>query len=327
MANEITNKESIYVYTSEKDIETFLDEYKRSKVIIETTTRAVLNRAVGFEKRFGKPFYEFTTNEALEMYESAHAISTVSLQNTNLVLKNASRWFAYKQSRTLESAYENITKDMLLTVIDNEKKESMMLSREDVEDMIGQLLNWTDKCIVFLLFNGVGGYKLDELSFLKWEQISRTDMKIYFRNGKTIDITPEDYEMLKRGFAEDELISFGSTTRISKVKSLGLYKVRFNSLSDNEDADDPSCIERRYRWCQRRLMLISKDLGVTLTGGALQNSGLLWHLQQKVKEMGISFREFTKTNEALEIARKYGILSVYYSQILWEKYEQYFKED
>ena len=77
------------MYTSEKDIETFLDEYKRSKVIIETTTRAILNRAVGFEKRFGKPFYEFTTNEALEMYESAHAVSVVSLQNTNKKKKNA----------------------------------------------------------------------------------------------------------------------------------------------------------------------------------------------------------------------------------------------
>lgn len=315
------------MYTTEQEIEDFLVEYARSKVIIITTVRAVLNRAVEFEKRFGKPFYEFTTNEALEMYESAHAVSLVSLQNTNLVLKNASRWFMYKQGKVLKSAYENITKDMLLTVIDDEKKESMMLSKEDVDDIIGQLLNWTDKCILFLLFNGVGGYKLDELSFLKWNQISHSDMKIYFHNGKTIDITLENYEMLKKGFEEDELISFGSTTRISKVKSLGLYKVRFNSLSDNEDADDPGCIERRYRWCQRRLMLISKDFGITLTSGTLQNSGLLWHLQQKVKEMGIGFREFARSKEALEIAKRYDIFSVFYPQILMSKFEQYFKED
>lgn len=315
------------MYTSEKEIEAFLDEYKRSKVIIETTTRAVLNRAVGFEKRFMKPFYEFTTDEALEMYESAHAVSIVSLQNTNLVLKNASRWFCHKQGRVIDSVYEKITKDMLETVIDVEKQKSMMLSREDVDDIIGQLLNYTDRCLIFLMFHGVSGYMLDELTFMKWEQVSHSDLKIYFKTGKTIDITEEEYEMLKKGFEEDELISFGSTARVAKVRSAGLYKVRANSLSDNDNQKDPRDAERRYRWAQRRLHLINKDLGYNLTSGALSNSGLLWHLQQKVKEMGMSFREFTKTNEALEIARKYGILSEFFSQILWEKFNQYFKED
>ena len=312
------------MYTNEQEIQDFLTELQRSKVVIETT---VLNRAVEFEHKFRKPFYEFTTEEALEMYKSAHAISVVSLQNMNLLLKSASRWFAYKHGKTFDSVYENITKDILLTVIDVEKQKSMMLSREDIDDIIGQLLNYTDRCLVFLMFHGVSGYMLDELTFMKWEQVSHSDLKIYFKTGKTIDITEEEYEMLKKGFEEDELISFGSTARVAKVRSAGLYKVRANSLSDNDNPKDPRDAERRYRWAQRRLHLINKDLGYNLTSGALNNSGLLWHLQQKVKEMGMSFREFTKTNEALEIARKYGILSEFFSQILWEKFNQYFKED
>ena len=110
------------MYTSEKDIESFLTEYRRSKIIIETTARAALNRAIEFEHKFSKPFYQFTIEEALEMYESAHAVSVVSLQNTNLLLKNASRWFCYKKNDVLDSAYEKITKDLLETVIDTEKQ-------------------------------------------------------------------------------------------------------------------------------------------------------------------------------------------------------------
>ena len=155
------------MYTSEKDIEAFVAEYKRSKVIIETTTRAVLNRAVGFEKRFMKPFYEFTTDEALEMYESAHAVSIVSLQNTNLILKNASRWFCYKQGRAISSAYEKITKDMLETVVDTEKQKSLILSREDVDDIKANLLNYTDKAIIEALFLGFGSLWLRELLLIK----------------------------------------------------------------------------------------------------------------------------------------------------------------
>jgi hypothetical protein len=49
----------MYVYTSEVEIEDFLQEYQRSRVIIMTTTRATLNRAVEFEHKFNKPFYDF----------------------------------------------------------------------------------------------------------------------------------------------------------------------------------------------------------------------------------------------------------------------------
>ena len=311
------------MYTNEREIEDFLQEYKRSKVIIETTTRAVLNRAVGFEKRFGKPFYEFTSDEALEMYESAHAVSVVSLQNTNLVLKNAARWFAYKQDKALESAYEHITKDMLETVVDDEKKKSLILSKEDLDEISSQLLNWTDRAILLMLFKGAGGYMLEELTFIQWDQVSHTDLKVYFRNGKVIDITEQEDEILKNGFAEDELMSFGSTSRTSKVRALGLYKVRFNSLSDNDNQEDKTDVERRYRFIQRRLALISTDLGVKLTAGGVQTSGLLWHLQQGMKETGMSFREYVKTKEVQNLAKIYDIASEFYGQILFDKFEAF----
>ena len=315
------------MYTSEKEVEDFLVEYKRSKVIIETTTRAALNRAIEFEERFGKPFYQFTTEEALEMYESAHAISVVSLQNTNLLLKNASRWMRYQQGNITDSAYEKITKDMLGTVVDIDKKNRLILSKDDLDEISNQLLNWTDRAILLMLFKGAGGYMLEELTFMKWEQVSYTDLKVYFRNGKMIDITKQEYEFLNNGFTEDELMSFGTTSRVAKVRSLGLYKVRSNALSDNDNPEDKADLERRYRWTQRRLALISDDLGVKLTAGGIQSSGLLWHLQQGVKETGLVFREFVRTEQALEISQKYDIFSAFYPQILCSKFEQYFKED
>lgn len=312
------------MYTSEREIEDFLTELQRSRVIIETTARAALNRAIEFEERFDKPFYQFTTDEALEMYESAHAISVVSLQNTNLLLKNASRWFRYKKGNMLDSAYEKITKDLLLNVVDTEKKNRLILGKDDIDDIIGQLLNWTDRCIIFMLFNGAGGYMLKELTFMNWDQVSEQDLKVYFKNGKVIDITAQDYEMLKQGFNEDELMSFGSTSRVSKVRSLGLYKARFNALSDNDNPEDSADLERRYRWTQRRLYLISQDLGVKLTSSGIQSSGLLWHLQQGIKETGLTFREYVRTEQARELARRYDIMSELYTQILWEKFSQYF---
>ena len=312
------------MYTTEQEVESFLREYSRSRVIIEATIRAILNRALEFERKFKKPFYQFTIDEILEMYKSTHAISDRSLQNTNLTLKHAARWMINRRQLTDKSAYEDVTKELIQGCIDTTKKKNMMLTKDDLDEIKDDLLNWTDKGIVQMLFLGVGSNWLKELTFFDMSQVNKKEGLIYFRTGKTIPITQEDYELIQNACAEDELISFGETSRISKVKSLGFFKVRFNALSDSDDPNDEQSLERRFRFIQRRLLLISKDLGLQLNSGGIQTSGLLHCLKQGVKESGLTFREYVKTEEAKTLARRYDIVTNFYSQILVDKFEEYF---
>ena len=313
------------MYTTELEVEKFLDEYKRSRVIVETTVRATLNRAIEFEKKFQKPFYEFTTDEILEVYKSAHAISDRSLQNVNLTLKHASRWIIDQKKLNVKSAYEDMTKELIQECVDTQRKASLILAKDELEEIQGELLNWTDKAILFLLFEGVGGHMLKELMFMDWDQVSRKDLKIYFRTGKTIDITEEQYKLLDNAFQEEELISFGTTSRVSKVKSLGIYKARFNSLSDNANITDASDIERRYRFCQRRLMLISKDLGITITSGSIQESGFLHYIKEGIQQSGLDFLQYIKTEECRALARRYDLYTDLYVQVVKDKFFKYFQ--
>ena len=312
------------VKTTEREVESFLEEYKRSRVIIEATVRASLNRALEFEKKFQKAFYEFTIDEILEMYKSTHAISDRSLQNANLTLKHASRWMIDKKGLDVKSLYEDITKELILTCVDTRRKKNLVLSKEDLTEIQGELLNWTDKGILQMLFLGVGSNWLKELTYFDMSQVSRKDGLVYFRTGKTIPITEEDYVLIKQACEEEELISFGETSRVSKVKSYGFFKLRFNALSDSDDPHNEQDAERRFRFIQRRLLLISKDLGVQLNSGGLQTSGLLYHLRQSVEESGLTFREYVKTKEAKELARRYDIMTDLYAQILIDKFEEYF---
>ena len=310
--------------TTEREVESFLNEYKRSRVIIDGTVRASLNRALEFERKFQKPFYEFTVDEILEMYKSTHAISDRSLQNTNLTLKHATRWMLDKKGMSVESPYEKVTKDLILDCVDATRKKNMVLTKDDLVEIQGDLLNWTDKGILQMLFLGAGANWLKELTFFDMSQTSRKDGLVYFRTGKTIPITEDDYVLIKNACNEEELISFGETSRISKVKSYGLYKQRFNALSANDDPTDEQDLERRFRFIQRRLLLISKDIGMQLTSGGIQTGGLLHHLKQGVEESGMTFREYVKTKEAKELARRYDILSDLYGQMLVDKFEEYF---
>lgn len=311
--------------TTEMQMEMFLNEYSRSRVIVITSVRAVLNRALEFEQKFQKAFYEFTIDEVVKMYKSAHAISDRSLQNVNLILKHAARWMIDEQNLNAKSVYEDITKEIIQGCVDSERKESLILSKEDLTEIQNDLLNWTDKAILFLLFEGVGGHMLKELMFIDWDQVSRNDLKVYFRSGKVIDITAEQYELLKKAFQEEELISFGTTSRVSKVKSLGLYKARFNSLSDNDDITNASDIERRYRFCQRRLMLISKDLGINITSGSIQESGFLHYIKEGILRSGLDFLQYIKTEECKTLARRYDLYTDLYVQIVKDKFFKYFQ--
>ena len=306
-------------------MELFLSEYKRSRVIVEASVRAILNRALEFEKKFQKPFYEFTIDEILEMYKAAHAISDRSLQNTNLTLKHASRWVTDKKGLQSKSEYENITKEIIQGCVDTKRKAGFILSKDELEEIQNDLLNWTDKGILTMLFLGAGSNWLKELTFFDMSQVSRKDGLIYFKTGKVIPITEEDYELIRKACAEEELMSFGETSRISKVKSHGFFKQRFNALSDSDNPNDEQDAERRFRFIQRRLLLISKDLGIQLNSGSLQTSGLLHYLKQGVEESGLVFRDYVKTNEAKELARRYDIVTSFYSQILIEKFEGYFQ--
>lgn len=312
------------MYTSESEIEDFLTEYQRTRIIIEATARTVMMRAVEYEGFFDKPFYYFTTEEALEMFKNVHAISVNSLQNMNLLLKNASKWFLFNKGKSIDNVYEQMTKDILINAVDINKQKSLIFSRSDINNLQINLLNEIDQAILEMLFLGFGGQWLKELTFFEMSQVDTSDLTVYFRTGKSISITRGVYELLKRACAEDELVSFGITSRVAKVTGPWIYKVRFNALSTNSDWNNEEDAERRYRFVQRRLKLISDDLGVKLTSGGIQTSGLLHYIQLGIRETNMAFREFVKTEQAREIARRYDIYSDLYSQILVEKFEQYF---
>lgn len=319
------HKEWIYLLTKTSQIREFIKDYRRSRVVAIPSVMATLNRALEFEEKFNKVFYEFTEDEVIEMYRTVGAISVRSLQNINLILKHASRWILDQQKKDISNIYDVITKDVISKCIDTTKKEGLILSRDQLSNIQNELLNDTDKAILELLFLGVGGKWLKELTFLDMSQVDRKNGLIYFRTGKIISIDENVYELIKNACREDELISFGETLRTSKVTSHGIFKERCNALSSSNDQNDERDLERRFRFVQRRLLLMSKEFGIQLTSGALQSSGLLYMLQQGVKEAGLSFREYVKTEEAAHISRRYDVYTKLYSQILIERFETYFK--
>lgn len=58
------------MYTTKIEVENFLNEYMRSRIVSEASIRSSLNKTLEFEKKIQKVFYEFSTDDVLKMYKS-----------------------------------------------------------------------------------------------------------------------------------------------------------------------------------------------------------------------------------------------------------------
>ena len=310
------------MYTSEVEINEFIEEYGRSHVIIETTVKAVLKRAQEYEQIFQKPFYDFSKAEIFDMFKSTHNISVRSLMNGNLILKYAARWILNKQKKAIDNEYEHITKDELQQCIDMQTTGKMFVTREQVSAIQDELLNDTDMAIIEVLFLGITGRWNWEATYLTPDQVSERDMCIYFRTGKMVPIDRRAYYILRRAFEETELISYGETATVSQVSGNGIYKIRCNTLNPNDNSKDEDDARRRARWMQRRLDYVAEYVDVPMTPKSLSACGF-WHYSHvEMEEMGVeNFKEYLGTERGRALAARYGFNSKTYVNTLMSKYE------
>lgn len=306
---------------NENNIEAFIKEYSRSRVIIESTVRAILRRAEEYEQIFHKDFYSFTKDEALDMFKSASAISLTSLQNQKLTLAHASRFYLNRDGKPIDNIYDEIIKEDLIRCIDISKKKSKFITREQLTDIQYQLWNITDQAILEALWLGMGGKWYTELTYLIPEQVVKADMKIYFKNGKVIDIDDRVYHMLRNAFNETELLSYSEIAKTTTVQGKSLYKYRFNTIHTNSDSKDMVDAERRYRYLQRRLALMSEYLDIPLSARSINLSGLWHHMNIEMQKMGIEdFRQYLHTENARKLAARYDFKSKHYASILIQRF-------
>ena len=295
---------------NEAQKETFINEYLRSKVVAETSLYAVFKKTEPFEKKLGKDASTFVRDEILDMLKKFKAKSINSLLNYVIILKHYSR---YVLGEVGTNEYESIGKADVVDLID--KDGNVLLSREEVDDIEVQLLNWSDKAIVELLWEGISGKNMSDIYSVSEECIQGNMLYI---NGKEFYITDKLKELLPKAFAEVELMSYGNTMRIIEVNGKGrIYKERGNTRG--VDSDD-----QKFRYFYRRIQIFRDYLDIPgLTMKNVSSSGMLYYLQRGIKETGLELREFLKTPKGKELAVQYGFSEDYYVDSIAQKYEQY----
>lgn len=288
--------------------EAFIKEYLKSKVVAKTSLYAVFRKTEPFEEKLNKDVSQFTREEILDMFAQFRAKSVNSLLNYAIILKHYSRLMRG------ENEYESITKADVVDLID--KSGNILLSKEELDDIEAQLLNWSDKAIVELLFNGIAGRNMEDIYSVSEECVQGNILCV---NGKEFPLTDRLRELLPKAFAEEEIMSYGNTMKIVEVNGKGrIYKERPNARGiDTEDS--------RFRWVYRRIQLFRNYLDLPgLTMKNIQSSGLWYYLNLGMEETNLGLREFLKTKSGEILAKQYGFGDYYVDNIM-SKYEQYLR--
>ena len=292
--------------------ETFIKEYLRSKVIAETSLYAIFKKTEDFEEKLNKDVSKFTRDEILDMLAKFKAKSINSLLNYTIVLKHYSR-FVFGAVGT--NAYESIGKADVADMVD--KNANILLTREELDDVELQLLNWVDKAIIELLWNGVAGKNMEDIYSVSEDCVQGNILRV---NEKEFPMTDRLKELLPKAFAETELMSYGNTMRVIDVNGKGkIYKERPNARG----IDTPDI---RFRWVYRKIQIFRDYLDMPgLTMKNIAASGLWHYLQLCIEKTKLDLRTFLRTKEGKELAMRYGFSESYYIDNICQKYEQHLR--
>ena len=293
----------------------FIKDYMRSRVVMQTTLTGLFNKVEKFETEKKKDCCEFNLNEILDMLSQFNARSVSVLENSVTYLRAYGNYMVYHQ-HTKENNYNPITKDMLANCIDPEIIKQKFLSKAEIDELVEQLFNYSDKALILGLFNGISGKNMEDLVSLREDMLSDDGKFLILNSGKSIEIDESFKEILLKAFAEDELISMGETMKIRKVKGIGrLYKEGMNALPEVQFTGD-----KCFRYVYRRIMLIRDYFDINLlTMKTIQASGLKHTLEEQLKKTKLSLREFLKTEKGEEISHRYGYSSKNYVDVIADK--------
>lgn len=296
--------------------EGFIQDYMRSRVVAKTSLYSLFRKVEPYEEKLNKDCSQFTEKEILEMYKYFQARSHYVLLNYNVILKAYCAWKKYYHGLNNDVAYENITTEMVKSLIPEDAKK--VLSREEVTEIEDQLYNWTDKAIVEALFEGLSGNSMRDLVGIELNMIHKEAKQLILPDGRVFDLTERLCDLLIKACYEKEYMCYGTTLKVKKmIGSNKLYKERDNAHA--MDSDD-----KFFRWVYRKIMNYRKFVGIEgLTMKNLQTAGMVFYLKQGMKETGLGLKEFLLTEAGERLMDKYNYFSEYRIDNIVGRYKQF----
>ncbi|MEH7381788.1 site-specific integrase [Bacillus sp. JJ1533] len=267
----MSNK-NIYNYEIKND---FLNEFS-DNIESQNVYSYIFKISKPMEEALAKDLCEFNLNEI------GNVIKYTDPLNVNVARSNASKissyilWSIKKGIHTGENPLKEIRNDWFDQYVDQSKK--LYFSESEIIGMEDKLVNFQDKIILRLLFEGISGQRLSEILNIKYEDVnfdnnilSLTDDK---KGNRQLTVSDRCISFIRRAFTEEKYYNRNGEAEIERRAYSLLVQNNFllrtnKTRTTNEERANVHLI-------YRRLSFISEYFGYeNLTAKSIQRSGML----------------------------------------------------
>jgi integrase len=280
----------------------FLNTYNNEQT--QNTIKYLLFKAYSIEKILDKDLYNFNISELGNVILNSDPLN-LAVAKTNV------RFLVQYLSWAIEKGLRNDNINPLRGIDDEwigqfVSKKKLYFSESEIRDIISKLVNYQDKAIIQMLFEGVNGHGVSEILNLKESDISGNILKVNDSKfeSREIEVTDECIRLIKGALSENEyLLRNGNVERGNKKLNLVTNDYVIRPVDRKvTDVNAPSDKHTIYR----RIAVIGELFDLPyLTVKNIERSGMLLMAKNLLEEYG------KLDYEQLEmIAQRFGLRRV-----------------
>lgn len=292
--------------------ERYFKEREKSYQKIRLIMRTFFNTTKAFEENLRKDCSNFTTSEILNMYSLCATRSWEQLLNFNSQLKIYTAW-CIKEGLVSDNQnhYEELDKNDMYGCLNLGMKESMILTRRELEQSLQSMPNPSEQFLVLAFFEGIGGAAYKDFYQLEPTQFKGSKVDL---GDRILEITDLLYEKAMESAHEYKKYNMDGPLRTG-------YRLDDPYvLKDSSNADTDS-VDKNTRRIQRRLVMLENNYGKAYGYVGLKNSGRIDMLKRFMEEDKSTDIRETYEKHKLEMEIRYGRLQRIYRWI--EEYKSF----
>ena len=282
--------------------ERYIAEKITTVIIPEYFLRHIFSLSEPFEEKLEKDVSNFTTYEILDMYKTLNFNSYFYLRNVNSQFSTYSGWCVSENLVIdCQNHFLEINKDLITKCINQAINSYQVVSRDTVINWCDSLPNPSDSFLLLALFEGIYGKDYEEIYTGTADSINGN----IFHTNTGRDVVMSDRLLYYANRSLDTDVYYSLTGKLKKQVDFTPSDKIIKDYPNIQNASPKHQGRRIYR----KTIRIFSYLGVDkyMNTYAIINSGILYYVNKKAKELGITGREFLYSDYMEEIRNQYSI--------------------
>lgn len=295
----------------------YIKEKNEAATLPSNYLECQFNKLGKFETELNKDAHDFTVYEIIEYYKTLNVSSLEVIAVLNSQLSQYAQFCLQENLvKDNQNHYLEISLEQMKLCLNKVLIDRKIVSRDQVVEWSQQLPNPKDQLIMLGLFEGLKGKDFADLVNLRPEDVNGNKLKLI--DGREIIVSDMLIKYIEESIAEQVYYSSsGSQTKTMPLMDRG-YVIK-NYPNIKEGTSDFAKGRVIYNSIARSL----KYVGVLdfMTANSICESGKIWMIKQRSKEIGISTKDYVYSTYIREVEYQFGCKIV--KSVFWLKYEDH----